>query len=168
LYDLQRIGRRLMQFHRNRGARIRDFGFIERQRRRLGAPVQQTAGLSGKVIEPAHRGLVQGLELQLNGLLVLRQARRHAHQLRPDDGGDGAERCGQHDHDGERGPCLVEAEAAQTANQGCNQQAENERQRDRHQHVAREIEQRQQGCRRDHAKRPVANGAGRRGNPQVL
>ncbi len=55
------------------------------------AAVREAPGLSGKLIEFAHRNVIQRLQLVLDGLLVSRQTLRHMDQLRPDDAGDRGE-----------------------------------------------------------------------------
>jgi hypothetical protein len=53
--------------------------------------VREAPGLSGQLIEFAHRHVIQGLQLVLDGPLVSRQTLRHMDQLRPDDAGDRGE-----------------------------------------------------------------------------
>jgi len=110
--DLHGIRRRLMQLHRDRTVRAGGRGLLQGARRlesdrlplgcsrlpessrlpgRRRAAVREAPGLSGKLIEFAHRNVIQRLQLVLDGLLVSRQTLRHMDQLRPDDAGDRGE-----------------------------------------------------------------------------
>ena len=64
--------------------------------RRHGIAVQSPPGLRREAIDAPHGEFVQRLQLVFEGSLILRDAARHAHQLRADHAGDGAKRQGEH------------------------------------------------------------------------